>query len=158
MTGETTFETTESLLITGGVGSGKTQRLVERAAALLTEDAAAHSVLVLCATPQAARLFSERLAARAGAERAADATVTTARALALDVLADDGARRWSGREPRLLTAFEETFLMEDMKVSGLRPKRLREMLKFFYRSWATSWPTTIRPGCCRARRPTSMRC
>lgn len=149
MTGETTFETTESLLITGGVGSGKTQRLVERAAALLTEDAAAHSVLVLCATPQAARLFSERLAARAGAERAADATVTTARALALDVLADDGARRWSGREPRLLTAFEETFLMEDMKVSGLRPKRLREMLKFFYRSWtelADDDPAWLLPG------------
>lgn len=149
MTGETTFETTESLLITGGVGSGKTQRLVERAAALLAEDAAAHSVLVLCATPQAARLFSERLRARAGAERAAGATVTTARALALDVLADDGARRWSGREPRLLAAFEETFLMEDMKVSGLRPKRLREMLKFFYRSWtelADDDPAWLLPG------------
>ena len=149
MTGETTFETTESLLITGGVGSGKTQRLVERAAALLTEDAAAHSVLVLCATPQAAHLFSERLAARAGAERASGATVTTARALALDVLADDDARRWSGREPRLLSAFEETFLMEDMKVSGLRPRRLREMLKFFYRSWtelADDDPAWLLPG------------
>ena len=132
---ETTSDSTEALLVTGGVGTGKTQRLVERAAALLAENAAAGNVLVLCATPQAARLFSERLTARVGAKRAAGATVATARALALDVLADDGARRWSGREPRLLTAFEETFLMEDMKVSGLRPKRLREMLKFFYRSW-----------------------
>ena len=122
---ETTSESTEALLVTGGVGTGKTQRLVERAAALLAENAAAGNVLVLCATPQAARLFSERLTARVGAKRAAGATVATARALALDVLADDGARRWSGREPRLLTAFEETFLMEDMKVSGLRPKRLR---------------------------------
>ena len=146
---ETTSESTEALLVTGGVGTGKTQRLVERAAALLAENAAAGNVLVLCATPQAARLFSERLTARVGAERAAGATVATARALALDVLADDGARRWSGREPRLLTAFEETFLMEDMKVSGLRPKRLREMLKFFYRSWtelADDDPDWLLPG------------
>lgn len=146
---ETTSESTEALLVTGGVGTGKTQRLVERAAALLAENAAAGNVLVLCATPQAARLFSERLTARVGAKRAAGATVATARALALDVLADDGARRWSGREPRLLTAFEETFLMEDMKVSGLRPKRLREMLKFFYRSWtelADDDPDWLLPG------------
>ena len=59
---ETTSESTEALLVTGGVGTGKTQRLVERAAALLAENAAAGNVLVLCATPQAARLFSERLA------------------------------------------------------------------------------------------------
>lgn len=146
---ETTSDSTEALLVTGGVGTGKTQRLVERAAALLAENAAAGNVLVLCATPQAARLFSERLTARVGAKRAAGATVATARALALDVLADDGARRWSGREPRLLTAFEETFLMEDMKVSGLRPKRLREMLKFFYRSWtelADDDPDWLLPG------------
>ena len=61
---ETTSESTEALLVTGGVGTGKTQRLVERAAALLAENAAAGNVLVLCATPQAARLFSERLTAR----------------------------------------------------------------------------------------------
>ena len=85
---ETTSESTEALLVTGGVGTGKTQRLVERAAALLAENAAAGNVLVLCATPQAARLFSERLTARVGAKRAAGATVATARALALDVLAD----------------------------------------------------------------------
>ena len=48
---ETTSESTEALLVTGGVGTGKTQRLVERAAALLAENAAAGNVLVLCATP-----------------------------------------------------------------------------------------------------------
>ena len=37
---ETTSESTEALLVTGGVGTGKTQRLVERAAALLAENAA----------------------------------------------------------------------------------------------------------------------
>lgn len=146
---ETIYETTESLLISGDVGTGKTQRLVERAAKLLAEDSAEDNVLVLCATPQAARLFSERLVAQAGTKHAAGATVTTARALAVDVLANDDARRWSGRNPRLLSTFEETFLMEDMKVSGLRPKRLREMLKFFYRSWtelADDDPDWLLPG------------
>ena len=38
---ETTSDSTETLLVTGGVGTGKTQRLVERAAALLAENAAA---------------------------------------------------------------------------------------------------------------------
>ena len=66
---------------------------------------------------------------------AAGVAVTTPRALALDVMGDAEAIRWSGREPRLLTDYEKLFLLEDMKVSGLRPKRLREMLKFFYRSW-----------------------
>lgn len=123
--------------IVGGVGTGKTQALIERICSLLAQGAEGASVLAVCATPQAALAFKARLsdaAASAGVD-AADVTVTTARAVALDVMGDTEAIRWSGREPRLLTAYEELFLLEDMKVSGLRPKRLREMLKFFYRSW-----------------------
>ena len=135
--------------IVGGVGCGKTQALIERvvaaaesAEAAASSDApgstpagaAANSILVLCASPQAALAFSQRLATASPAAAAA-ATVTTPRALALSVLSDAEAIRWSGRDPRILTAYEELFLLEDMKVSGLRPKRLREMLKFFYRSW-----------------------
>ncbi len=123
--------------IVGGVGTGKTQALIDRACKLLAQGAKGTDVLVVCATPQAAAAFKARLATSASVAgaNAADVTVTTARALALDVLGDAEAIRWSGREPRLLTAYEELFLLEDMKVSGLRPKRLREMLKFFYRSW-----------------------
>ena len=123
--------------IIGGVGTGKTQALIDRACALLAQGVKGAEVLMVCATPQAVAAFKARLAAAASAARvdASDVTVTTARALALSVLSDAEAIRWSGREPRLLTAYEELFLLEDMKVSGLRPKRLREMLKFFYRSW-----------------------
>lgn len=123
--------------IVGGVGTGKTQELINRAVKALKQGAKVTDVLVLCATPQAALAFKARLdaAAKAAGISAADVAVTTPRALALDVMGDAEAIRWSGREPRLLTDYEKLFLLEDMKVSGLRPKRLREMLKFFYRSW-----------------------
>ena len=123
--------------IVGGVGCGKTQELIERVCSLLSNGEKAESVLALCATPQACESFTLRLgtAAKAAGVNADGVTATTPRALALEVLSDAEAVRWSGREPRLLTAYEELFLLEDMKVSGLRPKRLREMLKFFYRSW-----------------------
>ena len=123
--------------IVGGVGCGKTQELIERVCSLLSNGEKAESVLALCATPQACESFTLRLgtAAKAAGVNADGVTVTTPRALALEVLSDAEAVRWSGREPHLLTAYEELFLLEDMKVSGLRPKRLREMLKFFYRSW-----------------------
>lgn len=123
--------------IVGGVGTGKTQELINRAVKALKQGAKAADVLVMCATPQAALAFKARLdaAAEAAGVNAAGVAVTTPRALALDVMGDAEAIRWSGREPRLLTDYEKLFLLEDMKVSGLRPKRLREMLKFFYRSW-----------------------
>ena len=123
--------------IVGGVGCGKTQELIERVCSLLSNGEKAESVLALCATPQACESFTLRLgaAAKVAGVNADGVTVTTPRALALEVLSDAEAVRWSGREPRLLTAYEELFLLEDMKTCGLRPKRLREMLKFFYRSW-----------------------
>ena len=91
--------------IVGGVGTGKTQELINRAVEALKQDAKAAYVLVLCATPQAALAFKARLdaAAEAAGVSAADVAVTTPRALALDVMGDAEAIRWSGREPRLLT-------------------------------------------------------
>ncbi len=120
--------------IVGGVGTGKTQQLIERIGDLIESGAAADTILLLGATPQACCALRKRLSSAYGTA-ADDVVVRTARALALDVLSDAEAVRWSGRDPHILTAYEELFLLEDMKVSGLRPKRLREMLKFFYRSW-----------------------
>lgn len=75
--------------------------------------------------------------------RAADAgevQVLTCRELACAVLADPDSAAATGMSfssgrARLLSAFETDFLMEDVKTLGARPKRLREMLKFFYRGW-----------------------
>ena len=79
----------------------------------------------------------------AGAARGAGAgevQVFTCRELACAVLADpDSAAAtgvtFSSGYARLLGAYETDFLMEDVKTLGARPKRLREMLKFFYRGW-----------------------
>lgn len=120
-------------LVTGGVGCGKTQYLCEQVKSL--HEAAPHeTILVLSATPQASLCFSERLV-QLGIEATDTIRVTTPRALALDILSEPESQERTGREPRLLLNYEENFLLEDMKTSGLRPKRLREMLKFFYRFW-----------------------
>lgn len=79
----------------------------------------------------------------AGAARAAGAgevRVLTCRELACAVLADPDSAAATGMSfssgrARLLSAYETDFLMEDVKTLGARPKRLREMLKFFYRGW-----------------------
>ena len=79
----------------------------------------------------------------AGAVRVAGAgevQVLTCRELACAVLADPDSAAATGMSfssgrARLLGAYETDFLMEDVKTLGARPKRLREMLKFFYRGW-----------------------
>ena len=123
----------EALRFRGSVRTGKTARLVERVAACAASDGP-ESVVAFCASPQAARAFELRLQARLG-DAARAVRVTTPRAFALDVLSGADAVALTGRDARLLVPFEEKFLFEDLMVSGLRPKRLREMLKFFHRSW-----------------------
>lgn len=48
----------------------------------------------------------------------------------------DGAGEAFPRRARLLDGNEMDVLMEDLKVSGLKPRRLREMTKFFYKGIA----------------------
>ena len=71
---------------------------------------------------------------------AGEVQVLTCRELACAVLADPDSAAATGMTfssgyARLLSAYETDFLMEDVKTLGARPKRLREMLKFFYRGW-----------------------
>lgn len=126
--------TPTATLIEGGVGCGKTTALVARAAALLEDGAAPENMLVLAATPDAARVLGARLTEAAG-ERGNAIEVTCARDAALGLLASEEGRTFSGRAGRLVTPLELGFIMEDMKTSGLKQRRLREMLKFFYRNW-----------------------
>ena len=125
--------------ILGKVASGKTEALVYRAVEYLSGQSNGKNVLVLAASPDAARAFVTRLAKTLGISEEAltnlGVRVATPRAIALEVLSDPRAQAACGRKPRLLLPFEENILLEDVKASGLRPKRLREMLKFFYRSW-----------------------
>lgn len=125
--------------------------LVQRVQAVIAGGADSKDVLVLCADPtSAARMQAELAAVRAeGAGQAAGAgwaegtgevRVLTCRELACAVLADPDSAAATGMSfslgrARLLSAYETDFLMEDVKTLGARPKRLREMLKFFYRGW-----------------------
>ena len=125
--------------ILGKVASGKTEALVHRVVEYLSGQLSAKSVLVLAASPDAAETLKRHLAAAldipANTLGEQGVCVSTPRAIALEVLGNPKAQAACGRKPRLLLPFEENILLEDVKASGLRPKRLREMLKFFYRSW-----------------------
>ncbi|WP_296012130.1 hypothetical protein [uncultured Adlercreutzia sp.] len=122
----TIFEGTEK--------TGKTAALVARAASLVRDGASPDDLLVFAASPDGAAVLRRRLIE--ADPRLATATVTTPRAWALDVLSDPRAQAFTGRRPRLLAPFEESFLLEDMKVSGVRPGRIGSLLKFFGRSWS----------------------
>lgn len=125
--------------ILGKVASGKTEALVHRVVEYLSGQSNGKGVLVLAASPDAAETLKRRLAAAldipADTLGEQGVRVSTPRAIALEVLGNPKAQAACGRKPRLLLPFEENILLEDVKASGLRPKRLREMLKFFYRSW-----------------------
>lgn len=126
--------TPTAVLIEGGVGCGKTAALIARAAALLEDGMAPEDMLMLAATPDAARVLAARLIEVVG-ERGVAIEVTCTRDVALGLLASEEGRAFSGRAGRLVTPLELGFIMEDMKTSGLKQRRLREMLKFFYRNW-----------------------
>lgn len=120
--------------VLGGAGTGKTQMLIEHVDSLLKEGATSNEIIVLAATHDAAYVLKNRLAGLAG-PTSRDVRVESVREFALTLLASDEARAFTGRDPRLLAPFEMNVLMEDIKTTGLRPNRLREMLKFFCKSW-----------------------
>lgn len=118
--------------IEGAAGTGKTQRLVEQAVELSQAGAQPEDVLVLVSSPAAIGPFRRRLADQLP-EFGARASIATAQSLALRVLGTEKARIHYGREGRLLLPFERTILLEDLKNTGIAPRRLREMLRFFER-------------------------
>lgn len=116
----------------GAAGTGKTRRLVEDAAALLAAGADPSELLVLCASPQGAQELERRLAA---AGLSAGIAVTTPREHALRILGTPEAKALTGRSARMLLPFEEAFLFEDIRTTGIKERRSKEMLRFFARCW-----------------------
>ena len=110
--------------IVGPAGSGKTEALLR----LARESAAQGSVLLLVAQPQDVPAAKRAL----GTD---DVAVMTPRELALDILAAPEARAFTGREPYLLTPGEEDIVTADLQTCGMDGKRLREMYKFFKKSF-----------------------
>ena len=56
--------------------------------------------------------------------------------LALEVIKKAGELGLTKRKPRLLLSYELEILNNDLAILGMRHKRMSEMLKFFYKSWA----------------------
>ena len=140
-------EARQTALVLGGTYSGKTQYLIDYAASLLDAGAAPDQIVMLAASPDAAARLAARLAARH--VDGDQVRVTVARQLFLDILALSQARLNTRRDARLLAPFEVDFVMEDLKVSGVRSGRLREMVKFFLRGmteladWDEGWLVSV---------------
>lgn len=120
------------VLVRGLAGAGKSADALASVQALVEEGAPTAEVVLVCATPTAAADAARELARRSGA--LAGVRALTAREMELDLLSDADARELTGRRPRVLGGFEESFLMEDMRVTGIPARRLKGMLGFFRKS------------------------
>ena len=89
--------------------------------------------MVVCATRVHAAALSAALAGVSGAE---GVEVVFIQDLALRQLEDERVQAAVLRESRVLDANEMDILTEDVKVCGMKLKRISEMLKFFYHSLA----------------------
>ena len=89
--------------------------------------------MVVCATRVHAAALSAAIAGMPGAE---DVEVVFIQDLALRQLEDERVQAAVLRESRVLDANEMDILTEDVKVCGMKLKRISEMLKFFYHSLA----------------------
>ena len=122
--------------VEGPARSGKTEALVRRCARAIEAGTDPASVLVAVSTAFAADAFRARLAAALGDARAEAAhAVRVERALDAIVrtLSAPEAIAATGRVPRLLMTGEYNLLLEDMKTLGTPARKLRAMLRYFYR-------------------------
>lgn len=114
-------------VVRGAAGCGKTGRLIEAVRDLLAQGIPPSSILVLCATSDAAHAFSNRLGTKI-------VRVASKRELALELLSQPAAIALFCHGPRILMPFEEDVLFEDLKMSGIEIDRLAGMFSFFKRS------------------------
>ncbi|MDR3315483.1 MAG: hypothetical protein LBS98_03255 [Coriobacteriales bacterium] len=124
----------KTALITGRHGTGKTTLLLDRIQALLESGADPEGILVVCASALSEQDFKLALSKRCSECKVLPQVLNTRR-LARDILAESEAEAQTGRHPRLLAEFEYSILLHDLKTTGIKPKRLKEILKFFYKSW-----------------------
>jgi DNA helicase II / ATP-dependent DNA helicase PcrA len=141
--------TAKSQCVLGLTGTGKTTHLVHRVKELIESGASASNIIVFAATPSACSTFTQQLenVLREGVTHKGDThegalpngaaipRVTTLFVFELELLSTQTGISFTGRQPHVLLRYEENILLEDMKTSGIQPKRLVKMLPFFYRSW-----------------------
>ncbi len=111
----------------GPANSGRTRRLVEVARERANAGA---RVLFVCATPAAARRAREAFSGMPAV------IVATFPQVALKVLSTCEARGAFGRAPRILAPHEQDILMEDLKVSQMKNRRLRAVTGYLFAGWS----------------------
>ena len=120
--------------VEGAAGTGKTQVIVQRLCMLADAGVDLQQVGVFAATRTAASELRARVSAASA--QLAQVRICTPYEYAVQILQSDDAKAITGRTPRVLEDFEQRILTEDLKVIGIKPRRLREMLKFFYKSYS----------------------
>ena len=120
---------TARVLVRGVANSGKTSLACAHVRDLLEAGVPAGEILVVAPTSTAARDMAGELG-----ESAQDVRVCTARDFELVLLGMPEARAVVGRRPHVLCDFEESFLLEDMRATGVPARRLKGMLGFFRKS------------------------
>ena len=121
------------LRVLGGAGTGKSYVVAKRVEGLLRRGCDPGQILVIVSNQNAARKLEGRLE-DAGVDPAALA-ITAIQDLCVTILSTSEAREATGRVPRIINSMEELFLLEDLKLIGMRPGRIREILKYLYREW-----------------------
>lgn len=124
----------DTTIVRGDVASGKSQSVLE-SLAKLNESEPDSAVLVCAATPSSRDMLSQRARDLLGEDAIQQISFVVPWEIALSILAESDEYPYYGH-PRITDATDRVFLMEDLKSLGLKPSRLREMLKFFYRTWS----------------------
>lgn len=120
---------TARVLVRGVANSGKTSLACAHVRDLLEAGVPAGEILVVAPTSTAARDMAGELG-----ESAQGVRVYMARDFELVLLGMPEARAVVGRRPHVLCDFEESFLLEDMRATGVPARRLKGMLGFFRKS------------------------
>ena len=126
-------ESCEVTLAQGLEKTGKTRAIVARASELVESGVDISDIIVFAASPDAARVLSNSFAC--ANKTLAGVKVLVPAQYALEVLGAPEAVEATGRNARILSRYEESFFMEDLKVCGIRPGRIRGMVNFFYKEW-----------------------
>jgi DNA helicase-2/ATP-dependent DNA helicase PcrA len=121
----------EALRILGGPGCGKTTALLECARKKAVEGIPISDMLFIVPSEQARRMVFLKAEESGFAEFCE--RIVTVHHLCVTILDTEDARAFTGRAPRVLNSTEELFLLEDLKTTGIKPRRLREMLNYFSR-------------------------
>jgi len=119
------------LRVLGGAGTGKSYVVAKRIGRLLYSGCDPSQILVIVSNQNAAHVLKKHL--ESDALNFSDIIISTMQDHCISILSSPEAMEYTGRSSRVINSLEELFLREDLKMLGIRPKRIREILNYFYR-------------------------